>query len=395
MKCLVLAPEYPPTKGGIANAAATFAKQMAQRGWMIEVCTQAWQDLPDEQPEEEGRIHRLRINGDASVWNPPAGDLESFRHIVQSFRPDVAVIHGWQEWCVMMLPYLRTVGVPVILQGHSFTFHRMVWNPRPPFGLKKWAGYQPFVWRMPGLLCQLHALVVLGRNPDFRLSFDHWMGVRSGCRTLTIPNGVQRVSRPDVDIREYCPQASGKRIILNVANFCDRKNQSLAVEVAKQLNDESTFIILIGGEDNEYFRQIQSKIQRHHLSDRIAAYAGLPRAITESFIHACDLAMLTSKIEMQPLFLLEAMSIGKPWICPNVGSVAELNGGCLIPMDPGAIAAIIHNILNDRNLYATLSANALAQWQVEFNPEVVYSKWDSLLHKVAAEHQHPSDIQAF
>ena len=54
MKCLVLASEYPPAKGGIGNAAATFAKEMVRRGWSVEICTTHLAGLPNEESVEEG-----------------------------------------------------------------------------------------------------------------------------------------------------------------------------------------------------------------------------------------------------------------------------------------------------------------------------------------------------
>jgi glycosyltransferase involved in cell wall biosynthesis len=385
MKCLVLACEFPPTTGGIANAAATFAEAMAQRGWEMEICT-ATTPGGDELPVSEVlKIHRLAIQGDASIWEPLAGDVSRFDEIVRVGRPDVVVIHGWQSWCVLMLPRIEKAGIPVILQSHGFGFHRVCWNPRPPFGLKVWAGYQPFIRRMPRLIKQLHALVVLSKKADRTLSFDHWCGEKSGCQNvITIPNGVAKPCGAKNDFLDYCPQARGKRIILCVANYCDRKNQLAALDVARLVPQQDIFYVFIGGEENDYSKQVRSKVAELGLSESVVVLSGLPREMTESAIAACSLALMTSKFEMQPLFLLEAMALGKPWVSTHVGSVKELQGGLVSSGAPGSLVANITSLLQDTALYSDFSEKARNQWQAEYSPEVVYDQWQNLLLSATA-----------
>lgn len=380
MKCLVLASEYPPAKGGIGNAAATFAREMVRRGWSIEIGTMHLPELPDEEQAGECTIHRLSLHGDASIWNPLGGEVARFEHILRDCKPDVVVIHGWPAWCVLLVPKIHDAGIPVILQSHGFGFHRVDWNPVPPFGLKVWAGYQPFIWRMPGFIKRLHALVVLSKQSDIKLSFDHWLGEKFHPKKVTtIPNGVPKVVGAKEDFVELCPQARGKKLVLCVANYCDRKNQLLGLEIATLLPRDDLFFVFIGAEENEYTATMRARITGSSLSRRVALFTGLSRAMTESAIVACDLALMTSKWEMQPLFLLEAMSIGKPWVSTHVGSVKELQGGLVAQRDSAALAANIRILLDDSELASHCSSSGLNQWLAEYEPSVVYRQWEVLL----------------
>lgn len=380
MKCLVMASEYPPAKGGIGNAAATFAKEMVRRGWSVEICTTHLAGLPDEEIVEEGMIHRLSLHGDASIWNPLGGEVARFDQILRDCKPDVVVIHGWPAWCVLLVPRIHDAGIPVILQSHGFGFHRIDWNPIPPFGLKVWAGYQPFIWRLPRFINRLHALVVLSKQPDFKLSFDHWLGDKlHSHKVTTIPNGVAKVHGSKEDFLEICPQARGKKIVLCVANYCDRKNQLLGLEIANLMSRQDVFFVFIGAEENQYTSTMRAKLAAFDLSARVAMFTGLSRAMTESAIVACDLALMTSKWEMQPLFLLEAMSIGKPWVSTHVGSVTELQGGLVAPRESAALAEKTAMLLDDSELVSRCSCAGLQQWLAEYEPSVVYRQWEALL----------------
>lgn len=385
MKCLVLASEYPPAKGGIGNASATFAKEMVSRRWSIEICTTHLPGLPDDEQVAEGTIHRLSLRGDASIWNPLGGEVARFERILRDCRPDVVVIHGWPSWCVLLVPKIHDAGIPVILQSHGFGFHRVDWNPIPPFGLKVWAGYQPFIWRLPRFIKRLHALVVLSKQPDFKLSFDHWLGEKlHSHKVVTIPNGVAKVHGSKENFLEICPQARGKKIILCIANYCDRKNQLLGVEIANLMTRDDVIYIFIGAEENDYTAQMRAKLVECDLAARVALFTGLSRSMTESAIIACDLALMTSKWEMQPLFLLEAMSIGKPWVSTHVGSVTELQGGLIAPRDSAALAEKVGLLLDDSELAVRSSAAGLHQWHAEYAPSVVYRQWEALLLSAVA-----------
>ena len=380
MKCLVLANEYPPAKGGIGNAAATFAKEMADRGWNIDICTTHLPDIPDEEVAGNGTIHRLNLHGDVSIWNPLGGEVARFAQILLDCKPDVVVIHGWPAWCVLLVPQLHDARIPVILQSHGFGFHRIDWNPIPPFGLKVWAGYQPFIWQMPRFITRLHALVVLSKQPDFKLSFDHWLGEKlHSHKVITIPNGVAKVHGSKEDFLEICPQARGKKIILCIANYCDRKNQLLGLEIAALMSRDDVFFIFIGAEENDYTARMRAKLGEYDLAARVALFTGLSRAMTESAIVACDLALMTSKWEMQPLFLLEAMSSGKPWVSTHVGSVKELQGGLIAARDSAAMAEKVGMLLDDTELASRSSSAGSTQWLAEYEPSVVYRQWEALL----------------
>ena len=160
MKCLILTSEYPPSVGGVGNAAAAFAKEMSARGWVIEIVTGFIHDLYKREEASEGTIHRLSLSGDASCWKPISGELARLESLIADFSPDVAVIHGWQGWCVKAAPRLHAAKIPVVLQSHGFGMHRVPWHLRPPFGLKAWAGNLPFMLKLPSFIRKLYALSV-------------------------------------------------------------------------------------------------------------------------------------------------------------------------------------------------------------------------------------------
>ena len=380
MKCLILTSEYPPFIGGVGNAAAAFAKEMSARGWVIEIATGSVHDHYQREEASEGTIHRLSLSGDASYWNPISGELARFEALLADFSPDVAVIHGWQGWCVKAVPRLRSAKIPIVLQSHGFGMHRVPWHLRPPFGLKAWAGNVPFMLKLPSFIRKLCALSVLSKEPRLVTGFDHWIASSFKCQNiLTIPNGVEKIQTSAMEFLETCQRAVNKHVVLYVANYCDRKNQLLALDVARQTHKEDIFFAFIGSEQNGYFSELEKRTKAWGLEKRIALFHGVSRSFTESAIQACDIALMTSKWEMQPLFLLEAMSASKPWVSTNVGCVSELQGGIISKFSTNALMLNLSNLLQESNLRNSLGKAGSTQWEAEFSSAVVYDRWHELL----------------
>jgi glycosyltransferase involved in cell wall biosynthesis len=164
-----------------------------------------------------------------------------------------------------------------------------------------------------------------------------------------------------------------------VANYCDRKNQLLALEVARRTGKEDIFFAFIGGEKNAYYRELEKRTQAWGLEKRVALFHSVSRTFTESAIQACDIALMTSKWEMQPLFLLEAMSAGKPWVSTDVGSVSELQGGIISTTSAKTLTSILFKILQDSKLKNILGKAGSIQWAAEFSTALVYNRWHKLL----------------
>jgi glycosyltransferase involved in cell wall biosynthesis len=355
---------------------------MSARGWIIEIATGSVHDHYQREEASEGAIHRLSLSGDASCWNPISGELARLESLIADFSPDVAVIHGWQDWCVKAAPRLHSAKIPIVLQSHGFGMHRVPWHLRPPFGLKAWAGNVPFILRLPNFIRQLYALSVLSKEPRLLTGFDHWVGSRFRCQNVvTIPNAVEKIHSSPQEFFEACPSAVNKHVVLCVANYCDRKNQLLALDVARQTGTEDLFFAFIGGEQNTYYRELEKRTLAWGLEKRVALLHGVSRSFTEAAIQACDIALMTSKWEMQPLFLLEAMSASKPWVSTNVGCVSELQGGIISKFSTKDLKSNLFKITHEKELKDRLSKQGATQWAAEFSTAIVYNGWHELLLK--------------
>lgn len=176
-------------------------------------------------------------------------------------------------------------------------------------------------------------LVFLSERRDFGRFLDHrivrWTGFK---KFSIIPNGAFACELNDAVLsdfrREFAPGTG--LLLLCVANYCDRKNQLLAVCAFRRAQLKDATLVLIGSEFNDYserVRQLDAELQGEFLPGRVVLLGKLSRAQTCAAYRAADLFVLAAKAETQPIVLPEAMASHTPWLFTDTGCVSELPGG--------------------------------------------------------------------
>jgi glycosyltransferase involved in cell wall biosynthesis len=128
-------------------------------------------------------------------------------------------------------------------------------------------------------------------------------------------------------------------------------------------------VIMGEGEQLEFMKKY---IDRHALQKRVTLLPAITPA--EKVFTIADFCVLSSLREGFPLVLLEAASIGKPYIATDVGGVAEFieqgkNGILVPPNDTGALTEAISYLLHNQNTVKLLGENARMKYQQRFTVE--------------------------
>ena len=174
----------------------------------------------------------------------------------------------------------------------------------------------------------------------------------------------------------------GKPIVLAIARPVAKKNLAMLVEAfgrSPGLRDRANLVILAGlrdgiesggAERRAVFSELLDTIDRHelygsiaypprHTREDVAALFGLARTSGGVFVNP-------AKVEPYGLTLVEAAAHGVPVVATRIGGpidiLDQLDHGLLVdPDDPQDIADAIERLLDDRELWAQKSANALAR----------------------------------
>lgn len=183
-------------------------------------------------------------------------------------------------------------------------------------------------------------------------------------------NGVNtRQFRPDPDAaaRERRQLGIDKRVMLYVGRVCDQKGSDVLLQATKTLsNRRSDVQLVVAGP----IGQFGLKDDPNRWIERIRAVGGrYLGAVEDSRLNAVyNLAdvfvMPTRAYEMFGMAAVEAQACGKPVVCSDAGGLKEVvppTCGARFPAgDSSKMADGIERLLDDSNLYATYSANALS-----------------------------------
>jgi glycosyltransferase involved in cell wall biosynthesis len=169
-----------------------------------------------------------------------------------------------------------------------------------------------------------------------------------------IPNGVPTDEyAPDPDRRVQWRQAHGiephATVLVHVGRFAPPKNHALLIEAFAQVrSDAPLYLLLVGGGELE--NAVREQVSALGLQERVR-FLGV-RADVADILRASDVFVLSSRVEGNPLSVLEAMAAGLPVVSTAVGGVPELvregETGLLVPSeDAGALAQAMQALVDD------------------------------------------------
>lgn len=149
-------------------------------------------------------------------------------------------------------------------------------------------------------------------------------------KVVGVPNGLEdswfTVPHVPSSLKErYAPNR--ERIVLNVARVSPYKNQMTLVKAVPRVVAAVPKIrfLLVGPESEPtYGVRLRDMIREMHLEGTVLLLGELPRADVQMLYHLCDLVVLCSSTEAQPLALLEAMASGKPVCVSAIGPLEEV-----------------------------------------------------------------------
>jgi glycosyltransferase involved in cell wall biosynthesis len=197
---------------------------------------------------------------------------------------------------------------------------------------------------VPVVLCALHSTGwpdAIGRLNRLRLLTrwtDGFIGVAEAhARHLThverfpahkvhvIPNGVDaerfHLSRDSAAARRELGLKPTAPVAGIVAALRPEKNHELFLKVAARVRrriPEARFLIVGDGPERPRLEQLAVQLSVADAVQFLGTRDDIPHLLS-----ALDVFVLTSRIEANPVSILEAMASGKPVVAPRVGSIAE------------------------------------------------------------------------
>lgn len=247
----------------------------------------------------------------------------------------------------------RRVGVPVILSALHST------------------GWPDGVGRLNRALTPITDgfIGVADSHGDFMLEKERF----PASKVFVIPNGVDTTRFapvPDAgSVREEIGVGAADPVVTIVAALRPEKNHELFLEMAARILPQmprAKFLIIGDGPRRESLEECAAMLGITESVRFLGTRSDVPRLLSTS-----DVFTLTSHNEANPVSILEAMSVGKPVVATNVGSIKEavaedVTGYLVKPGDVDALTGRVLELLDDPLRAVEMGANAR---------EVVVENW--------------------
>ena len=338
---------YPPVIGGLEQVVRSLAHEQYRLGTDVRVITSDHGVNAGARVDDPFPVTRLKSVEAAHTIIIP-GLLRSLAalsrgtlihlHVSLAYVPEMV----WINKRLRDIPYIAHVHLDVLPSGRA----GMLLEP-----------YKKLVLRRV-----LHdaALVVVPTEDYVDL-----IGARYGIPKKSIRVVPNATDHKITGHRPSAPSETGRgpRVLL-VGRLAAQKNIPLALSAIAcytERFDKRIKLEIVG--DGEDRQKIGSEIGRLGLNDIVTLRGTLKGGELESAYASSNLLLMTSLNEALPLVLIEAMTKGLPLVSvdiPGVRNVLE-NGvnGLLAEPTPEALAISLHQLLSDRQLYESVTANNL------------------------------------
>jgi glycosyltransferase involved in cell wall biosynthesis len=353
--------------GGAEVLTANIIRRLDRRRFAPELCCLKQAGALGEQLASEIPLHcgLLKSKFDLRVW-------PRLTRLLRDRRIDAVITVGAGDKMFWGRLAARGVGVPVILAALHST------------------GWPDGVGRLNRLLTPITDGFIAVAHSHGRYLVEH-EGFPAEKITV-VPNGV--------DTRRFAPvlDAAAVRRELNigptdpivgiVAALRPEKNHELFLEMAQQVvrqRPAARFLIVGDGPCRE---SLQQRAQILGLATNVLFLGS--RDDVPGLLAAMDVFVLTSHNEANPVSILEAMSVGRPVVATNVGSIHEVvadgrTGFLVPPGDVAELAKCIFTLLDEPLLCQSFGAAARQAVVENWSIEAMVQGYECLIESVYAQ----------
>ena len=195
-------------------------------------------------------------------------------------------------------------------------------------------------------------------------------------KVFVIPNGVDTnrfAPIPDLAaVRHELAVGPADPVVTIVAALRPEKNHELFLRVAQQVSQQfrsAKFLVIGDGPRRESLEGLARELDIASSVKFLGSRSDVPRLLSAS-----DVFALTSHNEANPVSILEAMSVGRPVVSTNVGSIREVvadgHNGFLVPAGNGEqlttrVVSLLEDPLRCQEMGAAARETVVAGWSID------------------------------
>lgn len=337
MRVLFTSFAYVPETSGVPIVVKYLAEGLASHGHTVTVATRTnGKKLPYQEMINGVDVHRFNIY--QSLLKKDLGDTERYISFVIGAPKDVLVLECVQcQTTDILLPYLSSMNCRIVLHSHGGPgIHQKFfqWNTNVfhtignTFNWFRWKKYYGRTLPMYSDMIDLVICLSLCAS-DLEYMNSHMK------RVAIVENASEEMFFQFKGKSEQIDLPIGinaKDYILCIANYVPNKDQVEIVRAFEKIRESDCALVLIGSKKNKYYDYVLKEANRvsSKSKKKIYALAGINRTLLPKVLGNARLFVMASHHEEYPVSLVEAMSMGVPFLSTDVGCARILPGGVTV-----------------------------------------------------------------
>lgn len=215
-------------------------------------------------------------------------------------------------------------------------------------------------------------LKVMLKKVHVIVNSKHFEEELSSIRPTFIPNGYTvrefYIKQSKESLRKKFRLPKNKKIIIYTGKIIPRKNLEIVFDIMKDLDDSYIFLILGNINEEHYGDTYYKKLIAAYKDTlhKIIFVDEVNMDVVKYYLKASDMLVFPSKLEGSPNSVLEAMFLGLPVICSNIGAhrsvIIDKKNGYLFK-DKNELLKIIKNL--------DMSVGSKAKYYVKYNHNII------------------------
>ena len=335
MRILIIGESYEPQKCGMTTVTKYLAEGLVRKGHQVTMVT-CWYDPISPYHEEINGVSVFRFYLSLSLLKRPQGQIKEYLAFVLGQKADVVIVECFGSVTSdILFPHLDEIKAPKILHSHGDPFKSLrlfslkhdlkhtignsfnyinLYLKREGF-YKKWISHFDRVVLLSKVASDIEMIQKAGMKYDIlenacdNMFFEYADGLKSG--NLSEDSGESKY-------------------MISIANYTPVKNQLMMVKAYYDSNITDTKLLLIGSKKNAYYEMVEEFVKEQslkHPEKTVEMLYGVDRDKLPKILSNASLYLVTSTFEEYSISIIEAMSLGVPFISTNAGNARILPGG--------------------------------------------------------------------
>lgn len=318
---------YYPKTDGVQLVTQYHAEELAKKGHKVTVITSKIDGQTNR--EVHNGVEILRIDA-YNIYYWHKGNKKQYQELVleKAKEADALVAVCLQsfsaDWLLDILPKIACRKI-LYLHGmpdfklHISDFKNLKKLLKTVFRNIRWKYFYTVHFNQ---IKEFDAITHLFKNDNSYQYFSK----RGYKKNYVIENACDDVFFEDININEK------KKYFIYVGNFCDRKNQELALRAFYDANLQDFGMVFIGSKLNNYCKNLISvneKLEKKYGKRNVKILYEIPREKISKYTKEAYACVISSNYEYYPITIVESLAAGNPFISTNVGIVRFLPGGII------------------------------------------------------------------